>query len=118
MKRPDRKEYQSELDAWMAGYDAVLETKRKEELAKLGRPDEDGWITVTRVHRRNLNTAADGSVGVTAANPAVIRELSQNRKEPSSFADFYRFQLRQAKHDRMWCCAVHANVLITCVRFG
>lgn len=84
----------------MADYDERQEQKKREELSKLGRPDEDGWITVSRAHRRNVNSAKDGSGGVTAANPAVIRELMQNPKQPSAHVDFYRFQLRQAKQDR------------------
>ena len=58
--------------------EAELERHKALE-AKLNQPDEDGFITVTRVGRRNANT--DGTITVTAAKAEEIKNLARDRKK-------------------------------------
>lgn len=106
------KEYQQKIDLLMKEYDKKEQEKHKQELAKLGQPDEDGWITVTRAHRRNVNS--NGDAVVIAANPQAIKQLSENPKKERVLSDFYRFQMRQAKQDRKLITILYYyNTLIT-----
>jgi len=68
--------------------------RRRELEAKHNKPDEDGFILVTRYGKRNTNT--DGNITVSAMREEEARELKPKKKE---LQDFYRFQLRETKRN-------------------
>ena len=67
---------------FMAGYD-----KRKEEIEKhkqrLQKPDEDGWITITR------------------KNPKPVQGKRHRQKKKKELLNFYQFQLRESKRQQI-----------------
>ena len=50
----DAKELQKEIDEYLRAYDVRKE--KEEQLAKesFNQPDEDGWITVTKAHKKAI----------------------------------------------------------------
>ena len=69
-------------------------TRRRELEAKHNKPDEDGFVLVTRYGKRNTNT--DGNITVSAMREEEARELKPKKKE---LQHFYRFQLRETKRN-------------------
>jgi ribosomal RNA-processing protein 7 len=94
LHRPDQIKLQEEVDEYMRKFEEAELERHKVLEAKLNQPDEDGFITVTRVGRRSANT--DGKITVTAAKPEEIKNLKPKNKE---LTDFYRFQMREAKRN-------------------
>ncbi|RIA90590.1 ribosomal RNA-processing protein 7-domain-containing protein [Glomus cerebriforme] len=96
LHRPDQSKLQEEVDEYMCKFEEAELERHKALEAKLNQPDEDGFIMVTRVGRRSTNT--DGTITVTAAKPEEIKSLKPKNKE---FTDFYRFQKREAKRNKI-----------------
>ncbi|CAG8728319.1 314_t:CDS:2 [Acaulospora morrowiae] len=94
--RCDPKELQKEVDEYMRKFEEAEQKRRQELEAKHNQPDEEGFITVTRTGRRNVNT--DGTITVTAAKPEEVKDLKPKNKE---LVDFYRFQTRETKRNRL-----------------
>ena len=69
---------EAQANDFMVGYD-----KRKEEIEKhkqrLQKPDEDGWITITR------------------KNPKPVQGKRHRQKKKKELLNFYQFQLRESK---------------------
>ncbi|GBB91618.1 hypothetical protein RclHR1_00190031 [Rhizophagus clarus] len=96
LRRPEQIILQEEVDEYMRKFEEAELERHKALEAKLNQPDEDGFITVTRVGRRSANT--DGTITVTAAKPEEIKNLKPKNKE---LTDFYRFQMREAKRNKL-----------------
>ncbi|CAG8538502.1 7224_t:CDS:2 [Funneliformis mosseae] len=89
LHRPVQIKLQEAVDEYIVNFEEAELERRKDLEAKLNQPDEDGFITVTRVGRRNVNT--DGTITVTAAKAEEIKNLKPKNKE---LTDFYRFQMQ------------------------
>ena len=74
----------------MSEFDESERRKEEEARAKHNVPDEDGFVTVQRVHRRGTNRA--GEITVTAVPASVIKQ-----KEEKPMINFYSFQERSKK---------------------
>ncbi|CAI2176959.1 7771_t:CDS:2 [Funneliformis geosporum] len=96
LHRPVQIKLQEEVDEYMVKFEEAELERRKTLEEKLNQPDEDGFITVTRVGRRNVNT--DGTITVTAAKADEIKNLKPKNKE---LTDFYRFQMREVKRNKL-----------------
>ncbi|CAG8477563.1 10582_t:CDS:2 [Acaulospora morrowiae] len=94
--RRDPNDLQREVDEYMRKFEEAEQKRRQELEAKHNQPDEEGFITVTRTGRRNVNT--DGTITVTAAKPEEVKGLKPKNKE---LVDFYRFQTRETKRNRL-----------------
>ncbi|CAJ0647567.1 19335_t:CDS:2 [Entrophospora sp. SA101] len=92
----DPKDLQAKIDDFMLNFEKTEQKKRKELEERLNKPDEDGFITVTRVGKRSVNT--DGKISVTAIKPEDVKNLKPKNKE---LDDFYRFQLRETKRNKL-----------------
>jgi hypothetical protein len=88
--RPSAADLQAEVDKFMATFDATELKKTEDERAKHNVADEDGFVTVQRVHRRGTNRAGD----ITAT--AVAAHLVKPR-EAKTLPNFYAFQIRAQK---------------------
>ncbi|CAG8448546.1 2095_t:CDS:2 [Ambispora leptoticha] len=87
---------QAEVDKFMLEYEEAEKERQRKLAANLNKPDEDGFILVTRTARRNINT--DGGIAVTAAKAEDIKNLKPKKRE---LTDFYRFQLRETKRNKL-----------------
>ncbi|CAG8486881.1 5353_t:CDS:2 [Funneliformis caledonium] len=56
LHRPVQIKLQEAVDEYIVNFEEAELERRKDLEAKLNQPDEDGFITVTRVGRRNVNT--------------------------------------------------------------
>jgi ribosomal RNA-processing protein 7 len=68
----------------------------EEAKAVHNRVDEDGWTVVARTNRRNTNT--NGGITVTAAKADYTVQVDPKKHQ---IDDFYRFQLKHNKHDKL-----------------
>ncbi|KAK7205140.1 ribosomal RNA-processing protein 7-domain-containing protein [Myxozyma melibiosi] len=84
---------QSTVDSFMERFNA--EEEERERAAKRARsePDADGFVTVTR-------GAGAGRGGVAVSSDAV-REAAKEKMKKKELKDFYRFQVRERKKERM-----------------
>ncbi|CAG8441719.1 1440_t:CDS:2 [Ambispora gerdemannii] len=87
---------QAGVDKFMLEYEEAEKERQRKLEANLNKPDEDGFILVTRAARRNVNT--DGDIAVTAAKAEEIKNLQPKKRE---LTDFYRFQLRETKRNKL-----------------
>jgi ribosomal RNA-processing protein 7 len=95
--RPSVTELQSQVNAAMAQF-AELEAQRiQEEMDQLNQPDADGFITVRRTRGRKLNKDAQG--GKVYAIKA--DEAAKLKPKEKGLVDFYRFQMRETKRNRI-----------------
>ncbi|ORY08284.1 hypothetical protein K493DRAFT_403449 [Basidiobolus meristosporus CBS 931.73] len=94
--RLDPETLQTRIDNFMKKFNEAQQEAAKAEAALYNVPDEDGFITVTRKGRRNNNT--DGKISVTAIKAEEAQNLKPKKKE---LVDFYRFQMREAKRDKL-----------------
>ncbi|RKP07016.1 ribosomal RNA-processing protein 7-domain-containing protein [Thamnocephalis sphaerospora] len=99
LSRPNPDELEKRANAYILAHE---ERKREEEeriAATLNLPDEDGFITVRRVHRKRGNT--DGKVTVKAIRPEQAQRLAPTGGKGKDVQDFYRFQQREAKREKL-----------------
>ncbi|KAK9768151.1 hypothetical protein K7432_001445 [Basidiobolus ranarum] len=94
--RMDPEALQAQIDDFMKKFSEAQHEAAQAEAALYNVPDEDGFITVTRKGRRNNNT--DGKISVTAIKAEEAQNLKPKKKE---LVDFYRFQMREAKRDKL-----------------
>ncbi|KAG5456301.1 MAG: ribosomal RNA-processing protein 7-domain-containing protein [Olpidium bornovanus] len=101
--RPDRADLQASVDAFMAHFDAKERQARLAEKRKHNVVDEDGFVTVTRVGRRNTNTDRDGNTVIAVSAEMAKRSMdeSRNKRKKTELVDFYRFQRREAKKNKL-----------------
>ena len=66
-------------------------------------PDEDGFVTVTRHHKKNVNRDKASGATMVAISSGRLKTDDSNRKKKDSKerVDFYRFQMREAKREKL-----------------
>lgn len=80
---------------FMIKFQAAEYEKERIAAEQRNKMDEDGFVMVTRQHRRGTNT--DGTVVVTAAK--ADRQVKPQKKK--ELVNFYRFQMREQKRDQL-----------------
>lgn len=89
MRYPSRKELLSSVDSYMSAYARMEEARSREEAKKRQKPDEDGFITVTKGARGGVVRKQDA------------KELGQKQKEKEKgIENFYRFQMRERRKEQ------------------
>ncbi|KAI8053915.1 ribosomal RNA-processing protein 7-domain-containing protein [Syncephalis plumigaleata] len=97
--RPAPSTLGKQANAYIVAYEEEQRKKQAMESAMYNVPDEDGFITVVRQHRKRGNTDGRGMVkAVRAEDAAKLKEKSVDSKEK---VDFYRFQHREAKREKL-----------------
>jgi hypothetical protein len=97
-ERGDTALMQERADLFMHEFDRVIVRERTKQTEQANVPDQDGWVTV---QRRGGKKTSDGTVTVGVANSTI----STTRKGKTK-SDFYRFQMREERRDRM--CRINA----------
>ena len=101
---PSLNDLSERVAASLQAFDEQKDLLRQSEFAKLNQPDEEGWITVTKAHRRNLNKGLGASVrAVSVEEMERLREqgkLDKGGKGVQAVGGFYRWQLRETKAKR------------------
>lgn len=92
--RPDFEHLQQQVDESMAQYDTIQATLKSTAQAAVNVPDADGWVKVSRAGKNKTNT--DGKISVSAVAADQVKKKTQ-----ATVPDFYRFQMRQAKRDKL-----------------
>ncbi|KAI9279040.1 ribosomal RNA-processing protein 7-domain-containing protein [Umbelopsis sp. AD052] len=95
LSHPSARELQSRVDSYIIKFQAAEYEKERIATEQQNKMDEDGFIMVTRHHRRGTNT--DGEVTVTAAK--ADRQVKPQKKK--ELLNFYRFQMREQKRDQL-----------------
>eukprot|EP01116_Phalansterium_solitarium_P012260 TRINITY_DN28394_c0_g1_i1.p1 TRINITY_DN28394_c0_g1~~TRINITY_DN28394_c0_g1_i1.p1 ORF type:complete len:274 (-),score=24.30 TRINITY_DN28394_c0_g1_i1:68-838(-) len=85
---------QRQVDAFMQAFDRKVEEERKEKERNLNKPDEDGFITVTRHKRSTDGTVSVG--GVRKGEPP-----TKKQKGNTMLSDFYKFQHSKSKDESL-----------------
>ncbi|KAJ2957597.1 hypothetical protein NQZ79_g6727 [Umbelopsis isabellina] len=95
LSHPSSTELQQRVDYFIIKFQAAEYEKERIATEQQNKMDEDGFIMVTRHHRRGTNT--DGTVTVTAAKSD--RQVKPQKKK--ELVNFYRFQMREQKRDQL-----------------
>lgn len=95
LSHPSASELQSRVDSYIIKFQAAEYEKERIATEQQNKMDEDGFVMVTRHHRRGTNT--DGTVTVTAAK--ADRQVKPQKKK--ELLNFYRFQMREQKRDQL-----------------
>lgn len=96
LRFPDRDTLLGAVEAYMVAFGEMEKAKARAAKKKVGVPDEDGFVTVTRGSR------GGGAASLDAARAEELREkmAAKKRKEEEKregLDDFYRFQVRERK---------------------
>eukprot|EP00842_Homolaphlyctis_polyrhiza_P006542 jgi/Hompol1/688/HPOL_000809-RA len=94
---PDTSNLQTQVDQAMSMFDDAQDRAKQELLRQHNMPDEDGFVTVTRVGRKNISVDAQGA-SVTALSAEAAKQLKPKNK---GLVDFYRFQRREEKRNEL-----------------
>ncbi|KAK7491849.1 hypothetical protein BaRGS_00016868 [Batillaria attramentaria] len=86
----DVAEMKKEVTRFMEEYDKKVEEEQKQAKEMDGVPDDDGWITVTRVGKNK------GAPRTEAEEKRVTIKDRKKRKE-KELVNFYSFQIRESK---------------------
>jgi ribosomal RNA-processing protein 7 len=96
-RRPSPEELQQLVDTFMEDFDEKRIKERETAEIAARKPDEEGFVKVVRTGKRRA-THRQGNLTVTAARLAVIKKQVPKTK---SLTNFYRFQVREAKEQRL-----------------
>ncbi|KAF9583847.1 Ribosomal RNA-processing protein 7 [Lunasporangiospora selenospora] len=96
-KRPEASELQAKVDEYMEKFERSEYETQQAALARLNTMDDDGFTLVTRTGNKGYNT--DGVIKITAAKAEDIENIKPKKKK--ELQDFYRFQMREAKRDKL-----------------
>ncbi|KAJ2492400.1 hypothetical protein IWW37_001447 [Coemansia sp. RSA 2050] len=97
--RPAADDVRADVDAFMARFEEAQYERERMLEQQQNVADADGFIPVVRRARGGKNT--DGTASVTAMSTDEAREAGAARKEPTTFANLYRFQARERKRDQL-----------------
>jgi len=114
LSRPNPEELERRSDAYIIAYEARKRQKEERMAAMLNLPDEDGFITVRRVHKKRGNT--DGKVTVKAIRSEQAARLAPTGGKGKDALDFYRFQHREAKRESKCCPSPPLPLRRVCTR--
>jgi ribosomal RNA-processing protein 7 len=93
LRYPSREELLSSVESYMSAYAQMEQTRSREEAKKRQKPDEDGFVTVTR--------GARGGVVRTADAKELGEKLKKKREEDGAgLENFYRFQMRERRKEQ------------------
>ncbi|GAV02605.1 hypothetical protein RvY_13146-2 [Ramazzottius varieornatus] len=102
---PSLVDLKREIDEYMEAYDTRQEAEQQKVKQNLGEPDEDGWVTVTRVGKKR--GTRQEKVTSEAAESAVKKKNSEKELQ-----DFYKFQVREGKVKRKFGAYLFLAVLL------
>ncbi|KAJ2063574.1 hypothetical protein GGI17_001649 [Coemansia sp. S146] len=97
--RPAVDAVRADVDAFMARFEEAQYERERMLEQQQNVADADGFIPVVRRARGGKNT--DGTASVTAMSTDEAREAGAARKEPTTYANLYRFQARERKRDQL-----------------
>ncbi|KAJ2884192.1 hypothetical protein H4R27_002258 [Coemansia aciculifera] len=97
--RPAVDAVRADVDAFMARFEEAQYERDRMLEQQQNVADADGFIPVVRRARGGKNT--DGTASVTAMSTDEAREAGAARKEPTTYANLYRFQARERKRDQL-----------------
>ncbi|KAK9450116.1 ribosomal RNA-processing protein 7-domain-containing protein [Limtongia smithiae] len=87
---------QATVDNYIAAYGKAEREKERAAKRMRNEPDEDGFVTVSRFAGSRSN--ATSAVTLSAD---VLKEEAKKRREKAQLPDFYRFQIREQKKNKM-----------------
>ncbi|XP_067671316.1 ribosomal RNA-processing protein 7 homolog A-like [Haliotis asinina] len=93
-RRVDIKELQTEIEDYMAKFDAKQEEEKQRLKDQEGVADEEGWVTVTRVGK-NKGTPR------TEARKKHLTKREMKRRKEKELLNFYAFQFKETKKDQI-----------------
>ncbi|KAF9103371.1 Ribosomal RNA-processing protein 7 [Mortierella sp. AM989] len=94
--RPAPSALQIKVDDYMDKFERSEYEAQQAALARLNVMDDDGFTLVTRAGNKGYNT--DGVIKVQAVKAEEVKHIKPKKKE---LQDFYRFQMREAKRDKL-----------------
>ncbi|KAF9433751.1 Ribosomal RNA-processing protein 7 [Entomortierella beljakovae] len=94
--RPKHATLQVKVDDYMDKFERSEYENQQAALARLNSMDDDGFTLVTSAGNKGYNT--DGVIKVQAVKADEIKHIKPKKKE---LQDFYRFQMREAKRDKL-----------------
>ncbi|KAG0373536.1 Ribosomal RNA-processing protein 7 [Mortierella sp. AD032] len=95
-RRPEASVLQVKVDDYMDKFERSEYEAQQAALARHNVMDDDGFTLVTRAGSKGQNS--DGVITITAAKAEEVKNLKPKKKE---LQDFYRFQMREAKRDKL-----------------
>ncbi|KAG0298259.1 Ribosomal RNA-processing protein 7 [Linnemannia gamsii] len=95
-RRPEASVLQMKVDDYMDKFERSEYETQQAALARHNVMDDDGFTLVTRAGSKGQNS--DGVITITAAKAEEVKNLKPKKKE---LQDFYRFQMREAKRDKL-----------------
>ncbi|KAG0053146.1 Ribosomal RNA-processing protein 7 [Gryganskiella cystojenkinii] len=95
-RRPEAAALQIKVDDYMEKFERSEYEAQQAALARHNVMDEDGFTLVTRAGSKGHNS--DGVITIQAAKADEVKNLKPKKKE---LQDFYRFQMREAKRDKL-----------------
>ncbi|KAL3876926.1 hypothetical protein ACJMK2_034707 [Sinanodonta woodiana] len=90
----DVKEMQTEIDSFMAKFDQKQEEELRKAKESEGVPDEEGWVTVTRLGKKK-------GIPRTEAFDKKGKEKERKKRKERELLNFYTFQNRENKRDEI-----------------
>ena len=91
-----------EVDQFMIKFNEAQYERERQFSANRNVPDEDGFITVTsRRSRRAPSTSSSDFGGGVFIKSAQAEAIAQRQKEKKESINFYRWQQREQKRDRL-----------------
>ncbi|KAK9479237.1 ribosomal RNA-processing protein 7-domain-containing protein [Lipomyces japonicus] len=87
---------QSAVDRFMASFNKLEARKVRDAKRAFSEPDAEGFVTVSKVISGRAGAQAAGS-----GDSDAIRQDARKRQKKAELKDFYRFQIRQEKKERM-----------------
>ncbi|KAG0266273.1 Ribosomal RNA-processing protein 7 [Actinomortierella ambigua] len=95
-QRPSAVDLQLKVDDYMDKFERSEYEAQQAALARVNMVDDDGFTLVTSAGKKGSNS--DGVITVQAAKAEEVKNLKPKKKE---LQDFYRFQMREAKRDKL-----------------
>ncbi|KAF9417472.1 Ribosomal RNA-processing protein 7, partial [Podila epigama] len=95
-QRPAADALQIKVDDYMEKFERSEYEAQKAALERLNVMDEDGFTLVTSAGSKGANT--DGKITIRAIKTQEAKTIKPKKKE---LQDFYRFQMREAKRDKL-----------------
>ncbi|KAF9355894.1 Ribosomal RNA-processing protein 7 [Mortierella sp. NVP85] len=94
--RPEHSDLQARVDEYMDKFERSEYEAQQAAQARLNVMDEDGFTVVTSAGNKGYNT--DGVIRIQAIKAEEAKKIKPKKKE---LQDFYRFQMREAKRDKL-----------------